>query len=119
MFGLHCRKIGLYIPYRGSEPFQCILKARCPHNCSSEHIDCLRSSLASNRAKQVQRICHDTLPWFISFLLDLRRDRVKAVVVKPYERPYENPLAIPAEAIGLRMSAAAAIRCACTSGVAS
>ena len=34
----------------------------------------------------------------VEFSSDLKRDRVKAVVVKPYERPYENPLAVTSEA---------------------
>jgi hypothetical protein len=38
VFGFHCRKLGFDITYRRSESFQCILKARRPNNCSSEHI---------------------------------------------------------------------------------
>jgi hypothetical protein len=38
VFGFHCRKLGLYITYRRSESFQCILKACRPHDCSIEHI---------------------------------------------------------------------------------
>jgi hypothetical protein len=40
VLGFHCRKLGLDITYRRSESFQCILKARRTHNCSSEHIGC-------------------------------------------------------------------------------
>jgi hypothetical protein len=28
VFGFHCRKLGLNVPYRRSQPFQCVLKTR-------------------------------------------------------------------------------------------
>ena len=31
VFGFHCRKLGLHITYRSSEPFQSVLKARRTH----------------------------------------------------------------------------------------
>jgi hypothetical protein len=57
VFAFHCRKLGLDITYRRSESFQCLLKARRPHDCSTEHLGCLASSGRFNDHMQRHNRC--------------------------------------------------------------